>query len=127
MATADDLLRGGNGHGVQKLAGSAGVDGVAGSLGVVGFGGDPTTIGGLSGVPGFEIGTIGDDGTVPGGMYPVVGTPPPGPLTGTFPGIGLHPTGYPVPGKIPTGLYPGADMHPGISMTADTMNMPAQN
>ena len=76
-------MRGGNGHGVQKLAGSVGVaEGGDGSLGVVGFGGEPTTIDGLSGfagvtgfvgVVGFEIGTNGDDGTVPGGMYPVTG------------------------------------------------------
>lgn len=112
-------------------------EGDAGSLGGVGFGGESTTIVGLSGlvglagimgVVGFEIGIIGDDGgSVPSGIYPVMGLPPPGPLTGmngTFPGAGTQPTGYPFPGKVPPGLNPGGPIHPGISQTADTMNMP---
>jgi len=124
-------LRGGNGHSVQKLAGSDGVADGGGSLGVVGFGGEPTTTGGLSGVvgvTGFEIGTNGDTGTVPGGMYPVIGLPPPGPLTGTngtLPVVGPQLTGYPFPGKTPPGLDPGALMHPGISKITDRMNIPA--
>lgn len=91
---ADELLRGGNGHGVQKLPGSVGVvDGTDGLLGIVGFVGESTMTGGWSGVVGvngsvgvvgFEIGTNGDDGELPrGGIFPVTGYPPPGPFTGT--------------------------------------------